>query len=97
MTVTTLQVVVEEIVTQVVVEEGDHEDHVAVFLEEKIHTFEVGLLGPQGSAVSPGDAGGLQAFEDDTNPTLGGNLALNAFGMIGQLENTQLIIDGGLL
>lgn len=53
-----------------------------------------GLQGPPGPQ---GPAGGLTAVEDDFNPTLGGNLNLNGFQIIGQIDDTGFIIDGGLV
>lgn len=44
-----------------------------------------------------GTGGGLAALEDDAAPQLGGDLSLGEFNIIGQLENTDFILDGGLL
>jgi hypothetical protein len=44
-----------------------------------------------------GTGGGLASVQADPNPTLGGNLQLNNFELVGQLESNGLILDGGLL
>lgn len=57
-----------------------------------------GIQGPAGVAGPPGPpGGGLMAVEDDPNPTLGGDLILGPYNIIGQLENITLVLDGGLL
>lgn len=58
-----------------------------------------GPQGPAGEQGPPGEdgAGGLMAVEDDPAPALGGHLTLGVYNISGQLENTELIIDGGLL
>lgn len=48
--------------------------------------LEEAIPGPSGPGVS-----------SDLNPTLAGNLNLGAFNIHGELENEQLVIDGGLL
>lgn len=40
---------------------------------------------------------GIAAIEEDENPTLGGDLELNGFAIKGELENENLILDGGLI
>ena len=51
-----------------------------------------GPPGPQGPA-----GGGLTALQDDPNPTLGGDLNLNGFQIVGQVDITGFILDGGLV
>lgn len=64
----------------------------------RISIIEVAKQGPAGPPGPQGPAGsGLAALQDDPNPTLGGNLNLNGFQIIGQVDDTGLIIDGGLV
>ena len=53
--------------------------------------------GPQGPEGPPGSGGGIEQLADDPSPELGGDLNLGAYNIIGQLENDQFILDGGLL
>jgi hypothetical protein len=41
--------------------------------------------------------GGIAALFEDPNPTLGNDLDLNGFGVKGQIESQECIIDGGLI
>lgn len=63
----------------------------------RISIIEVAKQGPQGPPGPPGPAGGLTALQDDPNPTLGGDLNLNGFQIIGQVDDTGFIVDGGLI
>lgn len=56
-----------------------------------------GEPGPQGDPGEQGLPGSMTALEDDPDPTLGGDLTLNGYAVKGQVETTDLIIDGGLL
>ena len=49
--------------------------------------------------ANPGFQGvsGLAEVEDDTSPSLGGDLTLGSYNIIGTLENPTFILDGGLL
>lgn len=59
---------------------------------EVVQIVERGMQGP------PGDAGGgLTAVVEDLSPELGGDLVLNSFDILGQLDNPTLTLDGGLL
>lgn len=77
------------------------EDDVILRIENSnitvVSVAEQGPQGIQGIQGPPGAAGGLQAVQDDPNPVLGGDLTLGTYNIIGQLENTTLILDGGLL
>lgn len=68
-------------------------DEVIEIVNETSEVIEVvELRGPEGPV---GD--GLEALEDDTSPSLGGDLALGSYNILGQMENPSLVIDGGLL
>jgi len=56
-----------------------------------------GPQGPQGIQGIQGPAGGLASIEEDSAPNLGGDLMLGGYNLVGQLENPDLILDGGLL
>lgn len=47
--------------------------------------------------VDGGETLGLTRVQDDPAPTLGGNLRLNTFRILGTLEGDALTLDGGLL
>lgn len=49
---------------------------------------------PVEEIVEPGAPGLLQS---DPDPTLGADLKLNNHGIVGELEDQTLVIDGGLL
>lgn len=68
-------------------------------LPSQVSIVMVGTQGPAGPQGPQGEdgAGGLMAVEDDPTPALGGDLTLGVYNISGQLENTELIIDGGLL
>lgn len=74
--------------------------------EAGAQTFVTEFAPPEGFFVTelqvpglPGadGAGGITQLADDPNPTLGGHLSLGNFNINGQLENSGLILDGGLL
>ncbi len=82
----------------------------AVVREREVVVAVVGTVGPRGPEGEQGEAGpegpqgpqgepgsGLMALVDDSDPTLGADLKLNNHGVVGSLETTALIIDGGLL
>jgi len=59
---------------------------------------EIVQVAMQGDPGPPGAAGsGLANVEDDTSPSLGGNLVLNSHVIVGTLETNLLILDGGLI
>lgn len=62
----------------------------------RISIIEIGKQGPQGPPGPPG-GGGITALQDDSNPVLGGDLNLNGFQIIGQVDETGFIVDGGLI
>lgn len=56
-----------------------------------VEILEVGAQGPAGPP------GPMSEVADDLSPSLGGDLELGAFNIIGTLENTTFVVDGGLL
>lgn len=44
-----------------------------------------------------GSASGIAEVADDTSPTLGGPLDINNQDLLGTVDNTGLVLDGGLL
>lgn len=59
-----------------------------------------GIQGPQGlQGIQgiPGPPSGGTHLEDDTAPTLGGDLVTSGFQFIGQVDTDDFILDGGLL
>lgn len=47
--------------------------------------------------VRESGSGGLGSLAEDANPALGGDLDLSGFEIIGQIETSDFVIDGGLL
>lgn len=77
---------------------------VTITVPQPATVVRVGIPGPEGPPGDDGPQGpagpagsGLSNVEDDTSPSLGGDLTLGSYNINGQLENTGLIIDGGLL
>mgnify|MGYP000172588167 CR=1 FL=1 len=54
-----------------------------------------GYVGTEAQWIA--SVGGLAEVADDTSPSLGGDLTLGSYNIIGQLENNTFILDGGLL
>lgn len=63
--------------------------------EPRITPLTVRVGGPY--VLNAGGSGGLTRLRDDPNPTLGGNLTLNGFSIIGTLTAPGLVLDSGLL
>jgi len=72
----------------------------SVYFIQDGSTFDLYVTDLSGVAV-PLDVGsggsGITQVADDPSPSLGGDLELGAFNIIGQLENIDFILDGGLL
>jgi hypothetical protein len=84
--------IIEEVTTLEIIN-GDETTVLEIEGESTIDILEIAEQGLPGA-----DGGeGLAAVEDDPAPTLGGDLNLGAFNIIGQLENEAFILDGGLL
>lgn len=68
------------------------DDNRLVIKEPELKLISVAQQGPQGPA-----GGGLTSIIDDPSPELGGDLVLGPHNIIGQLENTSFVLDGGLI
>ncbi len=89
--------IVEEVTDLIITNSGDR---VVLQIADPVivELLEVGIIGPQGLQGlqgEPGASGG--SLITDPNPTLGADLQLNGFVVIGTLENQTFILDGGLL
>lgn len=63
---------------------------------DRVRILSVGTQGPAGVDGIDG-VGGLTSVQDDPAPALGGNLIMGPYNFIGQVENDDFIIDGGLI
>jgi len=75
--------------------EDGEQGPVAVYVDED-EPPTTDVLWVDTDATGSGGAG-LGSLVEDPSPELGGDLTLNAYNIIGQLENDDLILDGGLV
>lgn len=70
----------------------EHTSSKLVLNDDQVKILSVGEQGPQGA-----DGVGGSLVEDDPSPSLGGDLVLGPYNIVGQLENPDFVIDGGLI
>jgi len=68
------------------------QDELLVTEVMRTEAFGVGIQGERGV-----DGSGLAAVEDDPNPTLGGDLEMNGYQIVGTLEKEGFVLDRGLI
>mgnify|MGYP000072341863 CR=1 FL=1 len=87
----TLEIV--EIVNTLEIIAGEESIVTEVVGETIVNILEIAEQGPAGVD----GVGGITAVEDDPAPTLGGPLSINGQDVTGTIDNTGLVLDGGLL